>query len=103
MPCYTERRTTLDLAAADQQLLVGALRASGWTVATERDGTLHVARGAISGTISNGRITLPETAAQMVNDIKRSYARAAVEQAGRKYGWQVQVQGTTDYRLTRRG
>lgn len=91
MPCYTQRQITLELTAANQELLIQALESIGFKV-QQTKGSLSITKGYQTATIRDGQIRVDQSNQAWVGEIKQAYARTAIKVASKRFGWQVTEQ-----------
>lgn len=88
MPCWTERKTEINLLNADKELLSEVLK------------DMNLADIA---TYQNGKLTISASlSTEKVNEIKRNYSQKVVEKATKKLGWTVKQTAANKYIATRR-
>lgn len=92
MPCDQLRTTTLNMQAADLDLLAKALEAEGHRV-TGR-GQTHISfvtQDGYSASFQGGRISVDERAAlaKDPNPVKRAYSREVIKKATSGAGWRT--------------
>ena len=118
MPCNTVRTVSLDLEAADMDLMADALADLGYenihretgagatqgrVSASKRAVGLRVTVGGGGGQIELVRRSSTTTAEAVAGEIKRAYAGRVLAKASRKLGWTVrQVSGSARYEVSRR-
>lgn len=89
MPCWTRQSMSVDMKAADLDLLQAAVdalgfqsaRTSGYLVLDGRFGRI---------VIGGGRAELDERDMQTLDQIKRGYSQQVLRAAARRSGWTVQ-------------
>jgi hypothetical protein len=99
MPCYTIRRVSVELQAANKEMLIQGLKAAGFNV-REVSGYIDVsipskerAGRTLSGRIVDGQISFQDGDAEIVNRVKQAYAGEAVRRASKQYGWDLRADG----------
>lgn len=94
IPCDQRRTTTVNLDAANLDLLVIALEKVGYSnVAKTADTVAFYVTGQGWGSWRGGKLTVPERTD--VDSIKRAYTRANVEDAAKRFGWAVKTADAT--------
>jgi hypothetical protein len=108
MPCNTVQRTTVAFKAENIDTLSKALASLGLSVREAEKGVL-VFYGYVggSGAYQQGRYLAAEGKLDVqqgfdVNALKRSYSAVVVEQAAKRFGWNVQKKDATHYAAQRR-
>src|SRR4051812_42494005 len=90
MPCFTERKITVDLTVADQATLIKALEELGYTV-NEHNGVINAyrTRGYYTDElrIADGKARVTAGQEGLVQEVHQGYAATAVKTLGKKYGW----------------
>ena len=109
MPCNTIRTVSLDLQAADMDLMAAALADLGYRdILHTRDTITASMRGRGKDvTIVTGQLRTGQTADMndRVNAIRRAYAGRTLAKASKRFGWgmrQVQGSGTRQFQISRR-
>jgi hypothetical protein len=104
VPCYTVRRTTVDLAVAQPELLAAAFK----QILGMRAQSVSVTAGQIRGDHADGlvywadgKLYLP--ASLDANVFKRAYAAEAVKAAAKKQNWQVAQPAASKFLVTKGG
>lgn len=106
MPCYQQRTTTLEVAAADLGVMAKALEALG--LQTHLDAasrTIRVStRTGQSGYFADGRLVLTgtTTAALDENALRREYSKQTIIQTAKRQGWQLRFKADGDIEAVRR-
>ena len=86
MPCWNRTTISVGIAAADQDLLMDAMKGLGY--ATHRNGTSIVGRQANDTVqVFAGQIAVPAGQEYRVNQIKRAYSEKAIAKVGKRFGW----------------
>lgn len=85
-PCDSITYNTLELKAADRELLIAALKELGFEVA-DHGRVLNASRGGLSVAIRDGQVRVQAGYEQVVRDIRAGYSRQVVRSASRKFGW----------------
>src|SRR5262245_9714516 len=90
MPCHTIKTITMELQAADRQLLKKALRSIDVTVDYESGGIIfgHYGYGRLQ--IHKNRIVVDEGYQSLVGKIRVAYTRQVTERDVRKNGFRMQ-------------
>ena len=88
MPCNTIQTATINLKAAQPELLKAALAALGIT----------------NYTYLNGVLTIPgrTTNASLTQQVNQQYGKAVVMSQAKKFGWQVKEISPFQYQITKR-
>lgn len=84
MPCYQVNYMTVELNAADLDLLKDALKALGYEF-TETNGVIRVKGTSI--VIEKGKATFAPYDKNKINLIKIQYSKEAVKKASKYRGW----------------
>ena len=92
MPCYATRLVTMELKAANAELLRDALQACG----------LQYHEGAVERIIAAGRVVVPAGQEQKVVELRKVYAEKVVRTAARRFGFQVTQRGERQLAVSRR-
>lgn len=85
MPCNSITYNTLELKAADRDLLIAALKELGFTVQGNQVIAAH--RQGIIVEIADGSVRVRKGYEQVVKDIRAAYSRQVVQAASQKFGW----------------
>jgi hypothetical protein len=102
MPCWEVRRMTLELEAADRDLLRAAIQALGYDV-RQQGAQMVVALDEGDAVIEGSSIRVPAGSEVVVNQIKQAYSRQVLTAAAKRFGWQVNTAQTNHLTLKRRG
>jgi predicted mannosyl-3-phosphoglycerate phosphatase (HAD superfamily) len=106
MPCDAVRIISLELQAANRDVLRRGLEAAGWTVAlAEAGGAMYLRKGWQTAVIRDGQIEAGEdVATRIAGEVKLAYSQEAVRTAARRYGWSVVADklDTTHYQIIKR-
>lgn len=103
MPCYTERRVTVELKVADKALLRQALATMGVRVVESGEVWMLYRENRALGRFVGGQVELGYGVnATFVNDIKQAYSVQAVKQAARRFNWTVLSQKENEFLIQRR-
>lgn len=91
MPCWTVRKTTVDIEKMRVEILSDGLAADGFDVKLEGERLTFALKGTyLYHSYENGRLTLsggqPE---EVVARIKRAYSAQAVRVAANQFGWKL--------------
>ena len=104
MPCFTVRRTTVNMEVANLDLLALAFKGVFGVQAS----SVRVENGSVKGrhedgevVWSGGKLYVPATVD--ADAFKRSYAAECVKEAAKKQRWHVQAQGANRYLVTKGG
>ncbi len=90
MPCNAVRVVTMELKAANAELLADALQACG----------LQYHEGAVERIIKAGLVAVPVGQEHKVVEVRRAYAELVVRTAARRLGFQVRDrQGSREARV----
>jgi hypothetical protein len=90
MPCWTRRTTTVELAAADPEVLRRGLLAAEFTITAESDGVLAVnSRDGRGATIARGQVRVLRGDECVINEIKRAYSQEVVKSAAKRFGYTI--------------
>ena len=89
MPCYTIKKTTVNVSTMDVATLIDGLTAAGFdtrldekTVVFYRDGFYH--------TYHNGVLTLASRNVEgLTTEVKRAYSAQIVRQSAKQFGWKL--------------
>jgi uridine kinase len=104
MPCYQQRTTTLEVAAADLDIMAKALEALSMT--THLDAatrTIRVStREGQSGYFANGRLVISGVVGLDENALRREYSKQSIVVTARKQGWQLRFKADGDIEAVRR-
>jgi len=87
MPCWQERRVTMEFRVENLEFLVKGLKSEGFSVYERFGGVITVSKGGVVATIEEERITVQKGEEKFVNEIKRAYSRANVKNALGRYGF----------------
>lgn len=101
MPCYQVITQSVELKAANLDLLTRAIEGLGHQVSRVGD-TLSFFVDGYRVTVQGGRIELPTGRAAIVDHIKRAYSSEVLKTAAARFGWSHQVSGVNKVALTRR-
>lgn len=104
MPCYQQRTTTLEVAAANLDVMARALEALGLqTKVDEAQRTIRLTSSTgVSGYWANGRLVLNGTTNLDEDAVRREYSKQSVLTVARRQGWQVRFAANGDIEATRR-
>ena len=106
MPCYQRRTVTVELEAANKDLLFNALDGLGFQVKmTEIGITAH--RGLSTSIFWDSgtkklKLISSSNRAELPNEVKRAYAVESVKYASKKFGWVVKQTAANKCQATRR-
>jgi hypothetical protein len=104
MPCYQQRTTTLEIDAANLDVLAKALEALGLNAKVEettRTIRVTTATGQ-SGYFANGRLVINGTTRLDENAVRREYSKQSILSVAKRQGWQIRFQPNGDIEATRR-
>jgi hypothetical protein len=87
LPCWTVRQTSVELDAADPEILRRGLEAAGFELSMYGTALLVMRGGQIVAEIENGRVTVNRGDTGVVNDIKRAYSTEVVKTAAKRFGY----------------
>jgi hypothetical protein len=87
LPCWTVRETSVELDAADPEILRRGLEAAGFELSMYGTALLVMRGGQIVAEIENGRVTVNRGDTGVVNDIKRAYSTEVVKTAAKRFGY----------------
>lgn len=88
MPCYSVNTLSVEIQAADRELLKRALKKLGLSYRELRSGLdVYSTLGTIN--IRNDKATLIPRLQSTLNDIKRAYSVEVIEQGAEDYNWTV--------------
>jgi hypothetical protein len=99
MPCYEVNTASVDLNAADHQLLGKALEAEGYaTTYQEKEKRLSFSKGTVSGYHQDNKLHMEAPAGTAIDTaaIKRGFSRQVVEQKQAQFeakGWKATREG----------
>jgi predicted GNAT family acetyltransferase len=99
MPCYEVNTASVDLNAADHQLLGKALEAEGYaTTCQEKEKRLSFSKGKVSGYHQDNRLYAEAPAGTVIDTaaIKRGFSRQVVEHKQEQFeakGWKTTREG----------
>lgn len=111
MPCDTIQLSQVEFLekSTDTKLLAEALREMGFTV-VEDDMFLRFSKWGTNGTYEKktGRLESRGYESVDVNEVKKKYSKAAVNQKARKFGWQIAwstnpATGNEEFEVKKRG
>lgn len=102
MPCEEIRTISLQLEAADRDLLRKAITSLGYQVALDANGRLTFWTPNGVGGVYRDRITVPEGDVGLVNRIKAAYSREVIQHASATFGWRLHQTSAQQLTLTRR-
>lgn len=89
MPCWTVRETSVELGAADPDVLRRGLEAAGFELSMYGSALLVMRGGQIVAEIENGRATVNRGDTDVVNEIKRAYSAEVVKTAAKRFGYSL--------------
>lgn len=89
MPCWTVRETSVELAAADPDILRRGLEAAGFELSMYGSALLVMRGGQIVAELENGRVTVNRGDTGIVNEIKRAYSAEVVKVAAKRFGYSL--------------
>lgn len=90
MPCWTVRETTVDLDAADADVLKRGLEAAGFATSLYEEATTLILRGGrIVAEITDGKVTVNASETGVINEIKRAYSAEVVRTAAKRFGYSL--------------
>ena len=88
MPCYQVNLLSVEIKAADRDLLERALRSLKFKYTRIRDELIiRTPNGTI--TISGEQASLPASAQEELNRIKCAYSDVVIEEAAQRFNWTV--------------
>ena len=87
MPCYEVRTMNVEFIAKNVKLLEEALTALKWKF-TKTDSKIKI--GDITLDLEAGKATLPTTAQEKLNELKRAYSMQVIKTASAANGWSIQ-------------
>jgi hypothetical protein len=95
MPCWEVRQVSVEISAADLELLADSIEKE-YGVKVERlnggKALRFVHPDGYLVTVAGGKVTVPAGREAEVNRIKRAYSKEAVKRDCKKFGWQVTEQ-----------
>ena len=92
MPCNAIRVVTMELSAADADILRDALQACGFQYHGR----------AVERIIQSGRVGIPAGQEHKVVELRRVYAEKVIQVAARRFGFQVTRRGERQLTVSRR-
>ena len=105
MPCWQERTTTLEIQAADLNVMARALEALGMQAQVDdarRTIRLTTRTGGQAGYFANGRLVISERARLDENEVRREYSRQSIIATAKRQGWQLRFQQDGRIEATKR-
>lgn len=103
MPCYTERKITVELQAANRELLLKGLTALGITATESRRGLVLTRGRQTLGVLADGRLELEYGVdVALANEIKQAYSGQVVQAAARRFGWTIKQEQPNQFLIQRR-
>lgn len=102
MPCWQQRETTLEVAAANLDVMARALEALG--MQTQRDGEVIrvVTREGQSGYFANGRFVLAGAVGLDQSAVAREYSKQSILNVAKRQGWQLRFKADGEIEAVRR-
>ena len=106
MPCWTIKKTTVNVDTMNVAILAEGLRAAGFAVNTEvKDRVLFSKAGSTwYHTYEAGKLTIdrdPEVE-RLTAEVKRAYSAQVVRSTAEKFGWKVQAKENKQFVVQRR-
>lgn len=92
MPCYTIKKTTVNVDAMQLSVLLDGLKAAGFDVRLDGETLSFSRKGSYNyHQYALGKLTLSGEAETetLVGDIKRAYSAQVVRVAASKFGWKL--------------
>jgi hypothetical protein len=89
LPCWTVRETSVELDAADPDILRRGLEAAGFELSNYGNALLVMRSGQIVAEIENGRVTVNRGDTAIVNEVKRAYSAEVVKIAAKRFGYSL--------------
>lgn len=102
MPCNQVRETTLDIKAANLDVMTRALEALGMTTHREADVIRVVTREGVSGYYTAGRLVLNGVSRLDQATVQREYSTQSIISTAKRQGWQLRFQSDGRIEATRR-
>lgn len=93
MPCDQIVRMQVEWEARDPAMVEAAFRRAGLS-AVQRAGS-NVS-GYFRGTVvrwNGSRVSVDQSATEVVDELKRAYSREALGKAAKRYGWNIEERG----------
>ena len=113
MPCYTIKKTSVNVSTMDLSILAEGLRAAGFDVRHDQEkqsldfaksGSYlyhHYANGVL--TVAGNRLTnTPAFAEHVTGEVKRAYSAQTVRHAAQQFGWKLSTQNQHQFVATKR-
>lgn len=108
MPCYTVKKTSVNVSAMNLELLKAGLIAAGFTV-NEQQGRLSFRKNGSYRTheYSDGKLSVEgEEVEDMVNEVKRAYSAQVIRTSMVRAGWKLnekKSEKTVSFQASKRG
>ena len=99
MPCWTIKKTTVNVSAMNLTTLAEGLKAAGFDVRQETDSLVFARAWSYRyHRYANSEIIIEGTEAveELTQEVKRAYSAQVVRQTAKQFGWNVQVKPQTN-------
>lgn len=102
MACWTLQKVTINLKAADEDILLAGLRAAGFTVA-QRGGRVYGKNSkGVSYEIFGGNVEVDPGQEHIGNEINRAYSHEVLRRTAKQKGFRIQQDSRNKNKMTLR-
>lgn len=102
MPCFQQRTTEVELAAANLDVMEKALAALGMQTRREGEVVRVVTGEGLSGYYTRGRLVINGAVGLDRNALAREYSKQSIVATAKRQGWQLRFQSDGRIEATRR-
>jgi len=104
MPCWTIKKTTVDVGKMEIKTLAAGLKAAGFDVNDDMNRLLFSRSGSTwYHTYKDGVLTLQgQNVEGITAEVKRAYSAQVVRQTAERFGWKLSSKTQTQFTVQRR-
>jgi ribonuclease HIII len=99
MPCYTVKKTTVNVSNMDVSVLADGLKAAGFDVKLDGQTVIFSRTGTFTyHTYQKGTLQLRGSDVESLTaEVKRAFSAQVVRQTAKQFGWQLSSKSTTEF------
>ena len=106
MPCWTIKKTVVDVGKMNVEILTAGLKAAGFFIGSTQQGMLTFAGqiGEHKYEIATGKLLIDprQNAEALTAEVKRAYSAQVVRQTANRFGWKLSSKPNTNQFVAQR-